>query len=127
MLFDTFLVNFAKRVPEVSLNDRFYKVFLSTFPIALKHRFTKGFDVLQSRKTHSTFTENLMLFDTFRVHFAKRAPKVSLNDMFYKVLESMISQVRFIYNGNDFLLFLWFLSLFDILDAPEKSRLQMGG
>ena len=39
----------------------------------------------------------------------------------------MISQVRFIYNGNAFLLFLWFLSLFDILDAPEKSRLQMGG
>jgi hypothetical protein len=42
-------------------------------------------------------------------------------------LESIIPQVRFVYNGNAFLLFLWFWSLFDILDAPEKSRLQMGG
>ena len=33
-----------------------------------------GFDVLQSRKTPSTFTENLM-FDTFQSHFAKMAQK----------------------------------------------------
>ena len=89
MLFDAFRVENSQMAPKVSLNDWFYKVFLLTFPVASEHCFTNAFfDVLQRCKTHSTFTENLMLFDTFWVHFAKRAPKVSLNDMFYKVILS---------------------------------------
>ena len=44
-------------------------------------------DVLQSPETASTFTENLMLFDTFKDDFAKRAPKVSINDRVYKVFQ----------------------------------------
>ena len=43
MVFDTFGVDFAKMAPEVSLNDRFYKVFLSNFPVASKHCFTNAF------------------------------------------------------------------------------------
>ncbi len=43
MLFDTFWCPFAKRAPKGSINDRFYKVFLSTFLITPKHCFTKVF------------------------------------------------------------------------------------
>ena len=56
------------------------------------------FDISQSRKTHSTLTEKLMLFDTFEGHFANSTPKVSINDRFYRVFPSAF------------------------LDAPECSR-----
>ena len=45
-----------------------------------------------------------MVFDTFRVNFAKSAPKVFLNDRFYNVLRLRIPQVRFIYKPNAFLM-----------------------
>jgi hypothetical protein len=107
MLFDAFRVENSQMAPKVSLNDRFYKVFLSTFPVASKHCFTNAFLMFCNvAKRIQLLLKNLMLFDTFWVHFAKRAPKVSLNDRFYKVLESIIPQVRFVYNGNAFLLFL---------------------
>ena len=48
----------------------------------------KGFDVFRKRKTASTFSENIMLFGYFSVHFEKRAPKVFINDRFYKVFPS---------------------------------------
>ena len=93
--------------PKVSLNDRFYKVFLSTFPVASKHCFTNAFLMFCNiAKRIQLLLKNLMLFDTFRVHFAKRAPKVSLSDRFYKLLRVRISQVRFIYKPNTFLIIL---------------------
>ena len=107
MFFDTFGVEIFQIAPKVPLNDRFYKVFLSTFPVASKRCFTKGFLMFGNiAKRIQLSLKNLMLFDTFRVHFAKRAPKVSLNDRFYKVLRLRISQVRFIYKPNAFLMIL---------------------
>ena len=43
MDFDTFGFDFVQMAPELSLNDRVYKVFLSTLPVASKHCFTQGF------------------------------------------------------------------------------------
>ncbi len=64
--FDTFRVDFSQMAPEVSLNDRFYKVFLSTFPGAAKHCFTNGFLMFcRVAKRIQLLLENLMLFATF--------------------------------------------------------------
>ncbi len=71
---------------------RFYKVF--PYQLSRLHQnivLRMVFYVLQCRKTHSTFTEILMLFWYFRVHCAKIAPKVSLNNRFCKGLESIFS------------------------------------
>ena len=78
MLFDTFGVDFSKMAPEVSLNDRFYKVFLLTFPGAANTVSLTVFDVLQSRKTHSTFTEKpnafLILFGSVLQKGLQKSP-----------------------------------------------------
>ena len=62
-VFDTFRVDFSQMAPEVSLNDMFYKVFLSTFPVASKRCFTKGFVMFcKVVKHHRLLVKNLMLF-----------------------------------------------------------------
>ena len=57
------------------MNDRFYKVFCSTFPEAPKRCVANGFDVLQNRKLLLTFSENLVVFNTFEVRFRKGLQK----------------------------------------------------
>ncbi len=51
MLCDTFGVEFAEMVPEVSFNDRFYKVFRLTFLVAANNVLLTVSDDLQNRKT----------------------------------------------------------------------------
>ncbi len=76
-------------IPKGSINDRFYKVFASTFLDASKRCFTKGFLMFSENvKLHQLLVKNIMLFGYFSVHFEKRAPKVFINDRFYKVFPS---------------------------------------
>ena len=111
--------------PNVFINDKLYKVFWSTFAVApncsrtnafltfckvvnrlrLLVKTYRFFDDSQSRKTHSAFTENLMLLDTFRGHFAKRTPKVSINDRFYKVFRIAFPEAPKRCVANAFLIF----------------------
>ena len=86
-VFDTFEGLFPKRAPNVPINDRFYKVFLTTFLQAPKQCFTKGFLMFYKVvKRHQLLVINVMLFYTFEGLFPKRASKVSINDRFYKVI-----------------------------------------
>ena len=50
------------------------------------HPFSIGFiRLFDMAKTHVGFSENVMLFGSFLVHFPKTAPKLFINDRFYKV------------------------------------------
>ena len=99
MLFWWFWPHLAKMDPKVSINDRFYKVFWYAFLDASKCSRTNDFlTFCKVVKRYQLLLKNLILFYTFRSRFAKRAPKVSINDRFYKV-------------------FLW-----TFLDAPKCSR-----
>ncbi len=76
MLFDTFRVGNSQMAPKVSLNDRFYKVFLSTFPVASKHCFTNAFLMFCNiAKRIQLLLKNLMLFWYFLGPFSKKGSK----------------------------------------------------
>ena len=81
------MVLFPKRAPKVAINDRFYKVFSSTLSEAPKRCVANGFLMFcYVVKGYQNIVENLMLFGTFWGQNAKRAPKASINDRFYKGL-----------------------------------------
>ena len=94
-----------KRHPKVFINDSVYKVFYQLCRMLQTVVLLMGFDVLRSRKTGSSFTENLMLFGTFRCPFAKRAPKASRNDRFYMVFPSTLPDASKRCFTNGFLMF----------------------
>ena len=97
---------FPKRAPKVAINDRFYKVFPSTFSEAPKRCVANGFLMFcKVVKHHQLLMKNLVVFDTFVVLFPKRAPKVSINDRFYKVFCSTFSEAPKRCVANGFLMF----------------------
>ena len=92
-------------VPKGSINDRFYRVFLSTFLSAPKCSRTNAFlTFCIVPKRHQLLLINIMLFDTFWSHFTKRCSKVSINDRFYKVLSMDISPCAFYCRTQRFLM-----------------------
>ena len=71
-----FSMPFCEKGPEVSRNDRFYKVFSTTFPYAPKRCFTKGFLVFcKVLKRHQVLLINPLLFGCFSMPFCERDPK----------------------------------------------------
>ena len=88
MLFDTFWSHFAKRAPKVSINDRFYKVFRVAFSEAPKRCVANAFLMFcEVVKRLQLLLKNLLLFDTFWSHYAKRAPKISITTGFIRYFE----------------------------------------
>ena len=74
MLFDTFEGLFPKRASKWSINDRFYKVFWTTFLQAPKRCFTKGFLMFcEVVKRHQLLVKNVMVLMLLRAF----CPKVS--------------------------------------------------
>ena len=72
MLFDDFRVGNSQMAPKVSLNDRFYKVFLLTFPVASKHCFTNAFLMFCNiAKRIQLLLENLMILIILGPFFKK--------------------------------------------------------
>ena len=64
----------------------FYKVVSSTSLDASKRCLTNGFLMFRKcTKRIQLLVKNVMAFSYSRAHFAKIAPEVSLNEMFYKV------------------------------------------
>ena len=86
MCFDSFGSRNAKRVPKVSINDRFYKVFCSTLMQTPKRCLADGFLMFcKIEKRIELIMKTLLFFDSFALLFRERAPKVSINDWFYAV------------------------------------------
>ena len=74
--FDTFGGQFVKMSPKVSLNDRFYKVFWSTFFYASNHSRTNAFLLFcKVVKRHPLLLKDLMIFWDFMVSFCQNGPK----------------------------------------------------
>ena len=85
MLFLSFSGPFRKNDPKMSINDRFYKVFWWTFLETPKRCFTNGFWCFAKSQSAFDFDWKPNVVDTFRGHFAKMTPKVSMNARFYNV------------------------------------------
>ena len=76
IIFDNSRVNFAKMAPEVSLNDRFYKVFHLTFLEAPKRCVTNAFLMFcEVVKRLQLLLINIMVFDGILGRFSKMASK----------------------------------------------------
>ena len=71
--------------PKASINDKVYKVFCTTFSEAPKRCVANGFLMFcYVVEGCQIIVKTLCFFDTFRCQNAKRAPKASMNDRFYK-------------------------------------------
>ena len=70
--------------PKVSINDRFYKVFPSTFPDTPKRCLTNGFLMFHIVENCINFEWKPNAFLYFWIHFAEMDPKVFIIDRFYK-------------------------------------------
>ena len=115
MLFDTFWSQNAEMAPKSSINDKVYKVFWITFSETPNVVYLMFFVVLLCRQRVSNYSENLMLLEDFWGQNAKRAPKVSMNNRFYKVFWTPILQPSKRCFTNGFLMFCYVMKWCQVL------------